>query len=106
MDWDNHTNNVVNTAGRLVFCGAISVKISSSAIKERAYKAFARPILSVWDPYTQKSTDKLEAVQRRAARFVLNRYHTDTSTSSSAHRIVLDLLGWPSLEQRRKTDLQ
>ena len=104
MDWDNHTNNVVNTAGRRGFLRC-NLKISSSAIKERAYKAFARPILSVWDPYTQKSTDKLEAVQRRAARFVLNRYHTDTSTSSSAHRIVLDLLGWPSLEQRRKTDL-
>ena len=76
--------------------------ISSSAIKDRAYKAFVRPILehasSVWDPYTQKSIDKLEAVQRRAARLVLNRYH---NTYSVHH--MLDLLGWLSLEQCRKT---
>ena len=61
-----------------------------------------RPILEyaslVWDPYTWKSIDKLEAIQRQAARFMLNRYHN----TSSVHR-MLDLLGWPSLEQRRKT---
>ena len=82
-------------------CGGVCV-ISSSAIKERAYKAFVRPRLeyasSVWDPYTQKSIDKLEAAPRRAARFVLNRYHN----TSSVH-LMLDSLGWPSLEQRRKT---
>ena len=76
--------------------------ISSSAIKERAYKAFVRLRLeyasSVWDPYTQKSIDNLEAAPRRAARFVLNRYHN----TSSVH-LMLDSLGWPSLEQRRKT---
>ena len=37
----------------------------------------------------------MEAIQRRAARFVLNQYHTSSR--------MLDLLGWPSLEQRRKT---
>ena len=47
---------------------------------------------------TQKSIDKLEAVQRRAARFVLNRYHNTSSVN-----LMLDSLGWPSLEQRRKT---
>ena len=46
-------------------------------------------------PTHQKSIDKLEAIQRRAARFVLNQYHTSSR--------MLDLLGWPSLEQRRKT---
>ena len=49
-------------------------------------------------PTHQKSIDKLEAIQRHAAQFVLNRYQN----TSSVHR-MLDLLGWPSLEQCRKT---
>ena len=48
-------------------------------------------------PIHPESIDKLEAVQRRAARFVLNRYHNTSSTR------MLALLRWPSLEQRRKT---
>ena len=90
------------TVGDSGFCCCGVCVISSSAIKERAYKAFVRPILeyasSVWDPYTQKSIDKLEAVQRRAARFVPHHYHNTSNV-----RLMLDSLGWPSLEQRRKT---
>ena len=71
MDWDTHINNVVNKSNRMLGFLWCSLKISFSAIKERAYKAFVRPILeyasSVWDPYTQMSTDKLEAVQRQTA---------------------------------------
>ena len=101
MDWDNHINNTASKANRTLGFLRRNLKISSSAIKDRAYKVFVRPILeyasSVWDPYTQKSIDKLEAVQRRAARFVLNRYHNTSSVN-----LMLDSLGWPSLEQRRK----
>ena len=105
MDWDNHINNVANKANRTLGFLWRNLKISSSAIKDRAHKAFVRSILeyasSVWDPYTQKNIDKLEAVQRRAARFMLNRYHN----TSSVH-LMLDSLGWPSLEQCRKTSRQ
>ena len=71
MDWDNHINNMANKASRALGFLWRNLKISSSAIKDRAYKAFVRPILQyvslVWDPYTQMSTDKLEAVQRQTA---------------------------------------
>ena len=71
MDWDNRINHVVNKANRTLDFLRRNLKISSSAVKESAYKAFVRPMLeyasSVWDPYTKKSIDKLEAVQRRAA---------------------------------------
>jgi len=43
-----------------------------------AAAALVRPILeysqTVWDPYTSSETQQLESVQRRAARFTLNRY--------------------------------
>ena len=87
MDWDNHINNVVNKTNRTLGFLRRSLKISSSAIKETAYKAFVKLILeyalSVCDPCTQKSIDKLEAVQRRAARFVLTRYHNTSSVHLS-----------------------
>ena len=101
IDWDNHINNVANKANRMLGFLRRNLKINSSDIKDRAYKAFVRPILkyasSVWDPYTQKSIDKLEDVQRQAARFVLNRYHNTSSVN-----LMLDSLWWLSLEQRRK----
>ena len=54
--------------------------------------------MSVWDPYSQKNIAKIEAVQRRAARFVLNRFRNTSSVNN-----MLEALGWPTLEQRRQT---
>ena len=71
-------------------------------MKEIAYKAYVRPILeyasSVWDPHTDANIVKLEAVQRRAARFVLQQYHNSSSPSA-----MLQELHWPSLQTRRRT---
>ena len=50
----------------------------------------------IWDPYTKDSIQLLEAVQRRAARFVCNKYSRHESVTS-----MLQDLDWPLLEQRR-----
>ena len=72
-----------------------SLKISTSNIKE---KAFIHPLLeyaaSLWDPYSQKNIAKIEAVQRRVACFILNRFRNTLSVNN-----MLDALGWPTLEQ-------
>ena len=98
MPWDTHINKTVNKANRTLGFLGRNLKIISSSIKEKSYKAFVRLLLkyasSVWNPYTQKSVGKLEEVQRRAARFELNRYH---NTSSVSH--LIDQLRWASLEQ-------
>jgi hypothetical protein len=43
-------------------------------INEQAYFTLARPLVeyasTIWDPYTQTDINKVEAVQRRAARYV------------------------------------
>ena len=45
MTWDTHINKMVNKANqRLVFLRS-NLKISSSSIKEKSYKAFVRPLL-------------------------------------------------------------
>ena len=51
---------------------------------------------AVWDLFTEDNIRKLEAVQRRAARFVCNSYRQTPSVSST-----LNELSWPLLEQRR-----
>ena len=50
----------------------------------------------VWDPQSKCATQRLEMVQRRAARYVLRRYHNTSSVSD-----MLDHLQWPTLAQRR-----
>jgi hypothetical protein len=52
---------------------------------------------SVWDPYQQNGIHRLEMVQRRAARYVTNRYHNTSSVSS-----MIEQIEWTTLEERRK----
>jgi len=97
VSWDNHISNTCSKANR-----ALGFLRSKLKIKEKAYKDFVRPLLeyaaSVWDPYSQKNIAKIEAVQRRAACFVLNRFRKTSSVNN-----MLEALGWPTLEQRHQT---
>ena len=47
-------------------------------VKNSAYNMIVSPHLeyapTCWNPYTKRNIDKLEAVQRRGARFVLSFY--------------------------------
>ena len=52
---------------------------------------------TVWDPYTKTEIKLIEAVQRRAARYVLNRHHYTSSVGD-----MLEQLEWTSLEHRRR----
>jgi hypothetical protein len=101
MDWDDHVNSICSKANSALGFLRRNLKVSSSSIRERAYKAFVRPILeyapSVWDPYEEKHKTAIEKVQRRAARYVLNRYHNRSSVSN-----MLQLLEWRPLQERRK----
>ena len=97
LRWDAHIRNVANTANRTLGFLKRNLRISSPKIKEMAYNSLVRPQLeyasSVWDPHTIKGANKVEMVQRRAARWTLNRFHSVTG--------MLDQLGWRTLEQHR-----
>ena len=58
---------------------------------------------SIWDPNHQSKIDKIEHVQNRAARFVMNKpwRRSDRSNQESATSMV-NSLGWETLQQRRK----
>ena len=69
-------------------------------MKERAYLTLVRPSLeyasSAWSPYTDSDVNRLEQVQKNAARFVCRDYRLTTSTSQ-----LVKTLGWDTLEDRR-----
>ena len=50
----------------------------------------------IWDPHTRTQINQIEKVQRRAARYVTNRYHNTSSETDMLHN-----LNWPSLEITR-----
>ena len=81
-----------------------NVKVSDQNLKATAYKTFVRPHVeycsSVWDPYTKDHKHKLEMVQRRAARWVFGKYRRGPNTTGPTE--MISLLGWPSLEERRR----
>ena len=101
LEWDTHIDSIATRANRALAFLRRNLRVQSKAVKEKAYKAFARPVLeyaaSVWEPYSKTQIDKLEAVQRRAARFVSGDYRY----SSSVSKMLMDLK-WPTLQQRRR----
>ena len=52
---------------------------------------------TTWDPYLKEDKNRIEMVQRRAPRYVVNRYHNVSSVTS-----MLEDLKWPTLEGRRQ----
>jgi hypothetical protein len=51
---------------------------------------------AIWDPFTQENIDKIERVQRRAARYVYNDYRNDFSVTD-----MLNKLNWKTLQERK-----
>jgi hypothetical protein len=98
--WDQHISNIVAKANSTLGFVRRNLKTRQRHTKELAYKALVRPHLeyasTVWDPTAQKHINDIEAVQRRAARFVANDYKSTTSVTA-----ILDQLKWPSLQKRR-----
>jgi hypothetical protein len=65
--------------------------------KAKSFICFAVNISTVWDPYTQTDINKVEAVQRRAARYVANNHRNRSSVSN-----IIQRLKWRPLADRRK----
>lgn len=76
-------------------------------VRDATYTGMVRPTLdyasSSWDPYLAEDINKLEQVQRRAARFVHNNYHDRQPGCVS--KMVQDLNWEPPSNRRRANRL-
>ena len=63
-----------------------NLKGCPSKLKEIAYFSMVRSLLEyscpVWEPYRQGDVDKLNKIQRAAARFVSNNYQSKSSVTA------------------------
>ena len=100
LSWAEHISNTVSKANKVLVLLHHNLNSCSPFVKETAYKSLVRPKLeycsSIWDPYHQEYKNKLESVQRRAARFVCK----DIRRQSHVSDMLRDL-NWKMLEDCR-----
>ena len=81
--------------------GRRNLKACPPKLGETAYFSLVRSSLeyssAVWDPFRQKDIDKLEKIQRAAAKFVTQNYRQTASVTS-----LIQNLSWTDLKTRRK----
>jgi hypothetical protein len=79
FSWNNHINNIEASANQAQGMLRRNIKKAPQHTKAMAVNTLIRPKVeyssAVWDPYTKENIDKIERVQRRAARYVYNNYY-------------------------------
>ena len=81
------------------FCGATYINASRDQgplLSDSCATIMTEYASVIWDPHTAEYTNKLEMVQRRAARMVFSDYRTTSSVS-----VMISQLNWPTLQERR-----
>lgn len=100
LSWNKHIDTMTSKANRVLNFLKRNLKKCPKQIKEKAYTTYVRPITeyasTVWDNNAKGNIDKIEKVQRRAARFVTGNYERQASVTN-----MIQTLGWPTLQQRR-----
>ena len=101
LSWGPQISSVTGNAKRKLGFLRRNLKVSCQPTKTAAYRSLCRSTLeyccSAWDPHQVGHIDDLNMVQRQAARYVCNQYGQDTHPT-----IMMETLGWESLEDRRK----
>ena len=99
LTWKEHIKQVLLKSNASLAFLQHNLRACSCNIKEYCYKTSIRPIIeyatNIWAPHTTQDINRIEMLQRRAARFVCNKYNRSTSVTN-----LLYSLGWPSLETR------
>ena len=101
LTWSSHVAYVTKKASITLNFIRRNLKYCPRKTKEMAYFSLVHSTLdysaSVWDPHLKNDRTKLEMINRRSARFVMNDYNNTSSVTT-----MLNTLQWPSLETRRE----
>ena len=105
LKWEHHISKVSSKAASTLGLLRRNLKACPQNCKRLAYISMIRSSLeyasSIWDPYLQKDINKLEKIQRRATRFIINDY---SSTQEGIITESMKSLDLPTLQKRRKTN--
>ena len=100
LSWTDHINSITSKANKTRGFLQRNLRGAPKALKSKAYFTFVRPTIeyasTVWDPHQKTLIDKVEMVQRKAARWVCGDWGRTSSVSS-----MLSDLEWASLAHRR-----
>lgn len=101
MSWAPHIESVTTAASQKLGFLARNLKGCPSELKKTAYQAIVRSSLEyaspIWDPHQANHKAALEGVQRRAARWICNKYSRRESVTQ-----MLQALNLEPLEERRR----
>ena len=101
LNFNRHIETICKKANGVLAFLKRNLYSCNQQIRNQAYMLYIRPILeyasTVWAPYAKSIAEKLEAIQRHTARFVVSDYDYSSSISS-----ILNQLVWPSLAIRRQ----
>ena len=103
LKWNTHIDRITASASRTFGFVRRNLSSCNKETKKAAYIALVCPTVEycsvVWDPYTKELTQKVEKIQRRAARMVYNNYDWKSSVNE-----LIQELHWDSLSNRRKNN--
>ena len=101
LEWTKHINAITTKANSKLSFLRCNLKGCPEKLRETAYFVLVRSFLeysaTVWHPHQKYNSDKLEMVQRKAARFVKGRYGMYESVTQ-----MLEELTWVPLSKRRE----
>lgn len=100
LSWATHIDQTSLKANKMLGLVKRNLHSCSTRTKDIAYKSLIRPKLefcaAIWDPQHKSDQDKLERIQRRAARFTTRDYDRESSVTT-----ILENLKWETLKVRR-----
>ena len=101
LNWNNHTNNVYQKASFMLSFLERNFYKCPKHVKENLFNALVRPLLEygccAWDPYRIKQINKLEMINKRAARFITGNFVREHGNTNKN----METLGWSPLSERR-----
>ena len=84
LKWTNHINLITTKANKALWFIRRNLWRCPKTVKQQMYFALVRPHLefacAAWDPHTISDVQKIESIQRRAARFVAKDYRRAEGT--------------------------
>ena len=106
LKWSDHVKHITAKDCRSLDYLRHTLFASPSTVKSAAYNCLVRPLLEyaspVWYLHTARDIDRLEAIQRRAARWVCgSRWNPHSHNWSKSSTSCLQDLRWPALHTRQ-----